>query len=160
MISYYAAETCLEKFNKSLTDEHLATEQMHNSSETSPNWWYLPWKIALTPQKSAPSGFKDSKGRLLAYSNAAGTQKLRLLVIGTSRNPCTLKVLEEFFQSHIRTGSMQAWFTRPVFLNWFESHFVHEVRAHWTSPGLASDAKFMLILDNCSVLQCRIPCLR
>jgi hypothetical protein len=36
------------------------------------------------------------------------------------------------------------------YLHWFENHFVHEARTHCTSVGLASDAKIMLILDNCS----------
>lgn len=73
---YDAAEEYLEEFYKLVTEQHLSQEQACNADETALYWRYLSQKTVVTPQESAPSGFKDSKERLtvLACSNASGTQ--------------------------------------------------------------------------------------
>jgi hypothetical protein len=100
-----------EKLNKSDTDEYLVTQWVCNCSETFSSWWYLPWNTVLTPQKSAPSGFRLKIKNIYAYSNAAETQKWRWIVVGSNRNLCTLKGVEGFFQSQIQAVCKQySWY--------------------------------------------------
>jgi hypothetical protein len=90
---YYTGEAYLEEFNQLVTDKHLLAQQVYNADETSLFWRYLPLKTVVTPQVSAPSGFKESKEKvtMLACSNEAGTHKARLLAIGKSRNSHALQ---------------------------------------------------------------------
>jgi hypothetical protein len=89
------------EFNQLVTDKHLSVQQVNNADETSLFWKYLPWKTVVTPQKSAPHEFKDSKQRLtvLVGSHAAGTQKARLFDTGKSRNAHVMRSVN--FASHI-----------------------------------------------------------
>ncbi|XP_002941410.1 jerky protein homolog [Xenopus tropicalis] len=146
---YNVADNFVKKLNKLVSDEHLSAEQVYNAAKASLFWRHLPQKLVATAQKPPSSGLEDPKERLtvLACSNAAGTHKARLLVIGKSRNPRAFKGVRVFPVTY--TANKQAGITREIFQDWFENHFVPEARAHCMSVGLSQDAKVMLILDHC-----------
>ncbi|XP_018079558.1 jerky protein homolog [Xenopus laevis] len=146
---YNVADTFVKKLNKLVSDEHLSAEQVYNAAKTSIFWRHLPQKLVETAHVPAPSGLDEPKERLtvLACSNAAGTHKTRLLIIGKSRNPRAFKGVRVFPVTY--TANKQAGISREIFQDWFENHFVPEARAHCMSVGLSCDAKIMLILDHC-----------
>ena len=93
---------------------------------------------------------KGSKNRVsvLGCSNAAGTHKTKLLVIGKNVNPRCFKGVKVF--PVIYRSNKKGWMTTKIFLQWFERYFVREARAHCTSVGLDPNCKIVLLLDNCS----------
>jgi hypothetical protein len=92
---------------------------------------------------------KESKERLtvLACTNAAGTHKLKLIVVDKSARRRALKGVNSFpFHYH---ANKRAWITSQFMLDWFVNYFAPEARAHCKSKGLGDDCKIILTLDNC-----------
>jgi hypothetical protein len=71
---------------------------LYTADKTSLFWRYLSQKTVVTPQETAQSGFKDSKERpnVLACSNAVGSHKARLLVVGKSRDRSALPLIYSY----------------------------------------------------------------
>jgi hypothetical protein len=85
--------TFTTKLAKIIEEEDLNSDQMYNCDETGLNYKMLPTKtLAAREEKSAP-GYKRSKERLtvMACSNASGEHKLKLTLIGKSKNPRAFK---------------------------------------------------------------------
>lgn len=145
-----SAEDFVEEFQELIKDNKLSPDQVYNADETSLFWKYVPRKTYVAPEESAPSGIKDSKERLtvLACSNAAGTHKCKLLMIGKSAKPRALKNIKRL--PVIYRANKRAWMTQALCQEWFDNHFVPEARAHCTSVGLPRDCRILLVLDNCT----------
>ncbi|XP_069170915.1 jerky protein homolog-like [Procambarus clarkii] len=111
----------------------LPTETMAHSGEDDPS-----------------GGYKQNKQRisLLCCANAAGTHKLKLLVIGISKNPRALKSARCL--PVIYKDQPSAWMSRVIFVEWFNKNFVPEVKEHLKSVGLPQNSKVVLLLDNSS----------
>lgn len=144
------AEEFVEEFQNLIKEHNLTPEQIYNADETSLFWRYVPRKTYVAPEESAPSGVKDSKERLtvLACSNAAGTHKCKLLIIGKSARPRALKNVKNI--PVLYRANKRAWITQDLFTDWFQHHFVPEARSHSISIGLPRDSKILLVLDNCT----------
>eukprot|EP00102_Acyrthosiphon_pisum_P019793 XP_016657003.1 PREDICTED: jerky protein homolog-like [Acyrthosiphon pisum] len=88
-----AATLFNDEFNSLLSKLNLSTEQVYNTDESGLFWKMLPSKtLAAQSEKSAP-GHKSSKERLtiMTYSNATGSHKIKLTVIGKAKKPRSFK---------------------------------------------------------------------
>ncbi|KFD68209.1 hypothetical protein M514_19691 [Trichuris suis] len=88
-----AAAAPVDEFTKLVTDEKLSPEQVCNADETALFWKSTPRRTLATDDAESPIGYKASKERVtvLCCSNADGTHKCTLLVIGKSLRPRAFK---------------------------------------------------------------------
>lgn len=145
-----SAEVFIDEIAAIIKEENISLEQIYNADETALFWRYMPRKTLATLEEKKPSGVKDIKERLtvLACANAAGTHKLKLMIIGKSARPQSFKGVKIF--PVIYKNNKRAWITQESFTDWYENHFIPEARNHCTSVNLPLDAKIMLIVDNCT----------
>lgn len=122
-----SAEEFIDYFTN-LVKEELSSEQIYNMDETGLFWRSLPQKTLATSDEKKPSGVKEDKQRItvLVCSNATGTHKCMLLVVGKSVNPHPLK-----------NGNKKAWVTREMIIECFKNNFVAEVHEHNDKMGLS-----------------------
>ncbi|XP_046663035.1 jerky protein homolog-like [Homalodisca vitripennis] len=116
--------------------------------ETGLNFKLLPRKtLATAKEKSAP-GFKVSKERITVAlcSNASGTHKLPLFVIGKSAKPRAFKTLDMSKLPVYYRSQKSAWMDSHLFKEWFICEFVPKVKSHLLSLKLPVSA--LLLLDN------------
>lgn len=146
-----AAEEFVEEFEKIVHEEKLSPEQIYNMDETGLFWCNLPRKTFVSEQETEPSGVKDDKRRItvLVCSNAAGTHKCKALVVGKSANPRALSGVRQVLPV-IYKSNKKAWITRELCTEWFQEHFLKEVRKHYSEVGLPVDSKILLLMDNCT----------
>ena len=79
-------------------------------------------------------------------SNAAGTHKCKLFVVGQYKKPRTFKNMVHFPVHY--DASESAWMMQALFSCWFHHCFVPEVKQHLRDQGMPEDSKVILILDN------------
>ena len=93
--NHVAAEEYICEFTGLVASRNYSPEEVYNADETGLNFKALPKKSLASKDESRAPGFKVSKERatLLACSNAAGTNKFPLKVIGKSAKPCHLQRL-------------------------------------------------------------------
>lgn len=144
-----SAEVFIDEIETIIEEKKLSLEQIYNADETALFWRYMPRRTLATLEETKPSGVKDIKERLtaLACANAAGTHKLKLMLIGKSARPQSFKGVKVF--PVIYKHSKRAWITKDIFTDWYENHFLPEARNHCISVNLPLDAEIMLIIDNC-----------
>lgn len=144
-----SADDFIDEFEALIKEEGLSPEHIYNADETALFWRCLPKKTLACEEEKTPSGLKELKDRVtvLACSNAAGTHKLKLLVIGKSKKPRAFKGVKVFPVQY--RGNKRGWMTTEIMMEWYDTIFVKEARRHATSLGNPS-AKIVLILDNCS----------
>lgn len=145
-----AAAAYVDKFAKFVKDENLSTEQVYNADETALYWRCMPKKTLVTEDEVNPTGLKEPKDRvtIMGCSNAAGTHRLKLLMIGKSFRPRALKGVKIY--PVVYRASKRGWMTTKIMLEWFNNYFVPDARAHCTKAGLDPKCKIVLLLDNCS----------
>lgn len=136
----------IDEFQNEVEENGLNREQVYNVDESGLFWKSLPKKtLALAGEKDAP-GRKVSKERLTFFpcSNAAGTHKLQLAVIGKSKKPRCFKncVLPVKYYSQ-----KNAWMSKNIFKEWFHNEFVPQVKEYLKKIGLPQKA--LLLIDNC-----------
>ena len=104
----------------------------------------------LTTVHSDPSGTKKAKERVTinACSNVTGSIKLPLLFIGKSKNPRCFRGINKSTLPVIYRSQKRFWVDMVIFNDWFQNHFVPNVKSKLTELGLEPNA--MLLLDNCS----------
>ncbi|KFD67448.1 hypothetical protein M514_20484 [Trichuris suis] len=144
-----AAKEFVEEFARIIADEKLSPEQVYNADETSLFWRYCPRRTVTTSDEIAPTGVKDTKERIgvLACGNAASTHKCKLAAVGKNLHPRCFKSLHSLPIHYY--ANKKAWFTRDIFSQWFQKHFVPAARAHCREVGLQNGCKILLLLDNC-----------
>ncbi|XP_036598039.1 jerky protein homolog [Trichosurus vulpecula] len=133
-------------FFRSLIAEHgLSPEQFYNADETGLFWRCLP---NSTPEGASASGLKQTKDRLtvLMCANAAGSHKIKPLVIGKCNGPRTFKGIQHLPVAYKAQGN--AWMDKEIFSDWFHHIFVPSVKDHFRNIGLPDDSKAILLLDN------------
>lgn len=141
-----AFELFKTKFQNEISEKGFNREQVYNVDESGLYWKSLPRKtLVLAGEKEAP-GRKISKERITFFpcANAAGTHKLRMAVIGKSKNPRPFK---NFVLPVTYFSQKSAWMNRQIFLEWFHNDFVTSVRNHLKAINLPQKA--ILLLDNC-----------
>jgi hypothetical protein len=81
-----------------------------------------------------------------ACSNASGTHKLSLFVIGTSHKPRAFKNLNLSSLPVYYRAQKSVWMDATLFRVWFHEEFVPAVSRHLKSRNLPEKA--LLVLDN------------
>jgi hypothetical protein len=143
-----AANDFSEKLKRIIEREKLTPEQVYNIDETGLNYKLLPNKTFATPQEKSASGFKVNKERITVAlcSNATGTHKMPLFVIGMSAKPRVFKNLNMSSLPVYYRSQKSAWMDSYLFKEWFVAQFVPSVKEHLTSLKLP--VKAVLVLDN------------
>lgn len=126
---------------------NLTATQVYNADESALFWKMLPEKTMVRFDEKTAPGRKVSKERVtfLACTNADGSHKLKLLVIGKSKNPRAFKNVDLPVEYK---NSKNAWMTFAIFREWFLSSFVRQVRCHLKRKNLPERA--VLLVDNAS----------
>lgn len=143
-----AAKEYLDEFADLISSENYSPQQVYNADETGLNFKALPTKSLASKEESSAPGFKMNKQRLtvLACSNAAGTNKLPLMVIGKSAKPRALKNMNMNSLPVYYRNQTKAWMTGNLFKEWFEKKFVPSVTRFNEENGLPPRA--LLLIDN------------
>ena len=144
-----AAEEFIPKFRKFIEENNYTLSQVFNCDESGLYYKLLPEKSLAAQFEKSADGRKTQKERVTisACSNATGSIKLPLLLIGKSKNPCCLNIPRDSLPVEYASQS-NAWVNSPIFLNWFHHSFVPFVRKKLIEMGL--EPKAVLLLDNCS----------
>lgn len=137
-----------KKFEKMFNNEKLSPAQIYNADETGLNYKMLPTKTLASKLDDAARGHKKNKERVtvLVCSNASGTHKLPLVLIGKSANPRALKNIKRSALPLHYASQKSAWMSANIFKDWFFHHFVPAVKIFLTKEGLP--LKAVLLLDN------------
>lgn len=153
-----AAKNFSAKFLKIIGDQNLSPEQIYNIDETGLNFRLLPRKTFATPQETSAAGFKVSKERITVAlcSNASGTHKIPLFVIGTAAKPRAFKNINMETLPVYYRSQKSAWMDTYLFREWFVCEFVPKVKNHLTKLNLP--IKALLLLDNAPTHQEGLQC--
>uniref|UniRef100_A0A1B6GWK2 HTH CENPB-type domain-containing protein n=1 Tax=Cuerna arida TaxID=1464854 RepID=A0A1B6GWK2_9HEMI len=139
-----------EKIRKLILSEGLTSDQIFNCDETGLNFRMLPSKTLASQQETSAPGYKKSKDRVtvLGCANAAGSLKLKPVVIGKYKKPRAFKNTNVDTFPSTYTNQKNAWMDSRIFKQWFFEEFVPVVEAFLENKKLPRKA--LLILDNAS----------
>ncbi|XP_050526828.1 jerky protein homolog-like [Daktulosphaira vitifoliae] len=143
-----AATLFNDEFNSMLSKLNLSPDQVYNADESGLFWKMLPSKtLAAQSEKSAP-GHKSSKERLtiMTCSNATGTHKIKLTVIGKAKKPRSFKGTEMKYFPCDYYHHPKAWMNQVIFSEWYFNVFVPSVKKFQDEKGIPKRA--VLLLDN------------
>lgn len=118
-------------------------DRVYNADETGLYWKMMPNRTLVKPTERQAPGRKVLKDRvtLMVCTNASGTHKIPLLVIGKSQKPRCFKNVKKLPVEY--RGQKSAWITRDLTLDWYENIFLPAViEKH------GAEHKFLLLLDN------------
>lgn len=143
-----ASSRFTEEFAAFVEAEGLGAEQLYNIDETGLNFKMLPEKTLASSSEASAPGLKKIKERLTVAvcSNATGTHKMPLFVIGKSAKPRAFKNVNPSSLPVYYQSQRSAWMDSKLFTDWFFSQFVPAVIRHLKSKKLP--AKAVLLLDN------------
>lgn len=129
--------------------EGYSLDQVFNCDETGLYYKMLPGRT-LTTVHNEPMGTKKAKDRVTinACSNASGSIKLPLLLIGKSKKPRCFAGINMSALPVVYKSQKNAWVNTFIFKEWFNDNFVPFVQKKLKELG--QDPKALLILDNCS----------
>lgn len=135
-----------EKFSAVVEEMQLSNEQVYNADESAIFWKTLPDTTWVHQDENSAPGRKISKDRLtfMPCCNAAGSHKLPLLVLGKAARPRALK--NETSLPVVYKASTKGWMTRPLFMKWFKTSFIPEVKKF--SMRINKPCKALLLVDN------------
>ncbi|KAJ8886555.1 hypothetical protein PR048_012766 [Dryococelus australis] len=119
----------------------MSPEQVYNANETALYWRGMQ-RNTLCTLDNAHTGMNKINERLtvLGCSNAAGTHKLKLLVICKIMRPRKLRDVKVMSIEYI--ASIKAWLTTKITTEWFNS-FVQQARQHCNNVDLKQDCKII-----------------
>lgn len=133
------------KLQALIEEMQLTKDQVYNADESALFWRVLPNTTWVHKDEKSAPGRKVSKDRVtfMPCSNALGTHKLPLLVLGKSKNPRVFKnaQLPVKYQA-----STKGWMTRNLFSEWFKTTFVPEVKQYQGNTN--KSCKALLLIDN------------
>ena len=137
-------------FREFAVREGLSLDQIFNFDKTGLYYRLLPERTLATAFAKTADGRKRSKDRVTlgACSNASGSVKLPLFMIGKSSHPRCLKDINTSLLPFIYVGQRNAWMDTEIFTQWFHTRFVKSVRAALIARDV--EPKALLLLDNCS----------
>lgn len=138
------------ELKKKLDDLGLEDEQIYNADEAALYWKLLPNTTQDFKSSSMNCGFKKQKDRLtlLFAANKSGNHKLKLFLVGKSKNPRVLKNVNRDNLPVVYESSKNAWMTQTLFKKWFFDSFIPSVRLHLRNKSL--EEKAVLLIDQCS----------
>lgn len=142
-----AVEPFRIKLKQKIEQLGLSLEQIYNADESGLYWRCLPEKTLVHADEKGAPGRKISKDRItfMPCANASGRHKLRLLVIGKSKNPRPFKNIQ--LPVYYR-NQKSAWVNQAIFKEWFHNEFVPSVKKHLRNSNF--EEKALLVLDNAS----------
>ncbi len=145
-----AAEHFISTFQAFVEDNNYTLNQIFNCDETGLYYKLLPRKTLASCFEKSADGRKGQKERVTinACSNALGTIKLPLLLIGKYKNPRCFKNISRESLPLIYTNQSNAWVNSVIFTDWFHQNFVPKARKGLQDLGV--EPKAILLLDNCS----------
>ncbi|XP_030767450.1 jerky protein homolog-like [Sitophilus oryzae] len=123
----------------------LTKEQVYNADESALFWRVLPNTTWVHKDEKSAPGRKVSKDRVtfMPCSNASGTHKLPLLVLGKSKNPRVFKNAQLPVKYE---ASTKGWMTRNIFSEWFKTIFVPEVKQYLSNANKPAGHCFLLTM--------------
>lgn len=126
----------------------LKKSQVYNADESALFIKLLASRSVVLSHEKKASGRKLNKMRytFMPCSNVDGSNKLKLMFIGTAAKPRSLPAKELLPVSYY--NSKKAWMTRELFRTWFYGEFVPAVREY--SKKFNLEPKALLLLDNCT----------
>ncbi|VEN43486.1 unnamed protein product [Callosobruchus maculatus] len=141
-----AREFCV-KFQEIFKENEMLPCQVYNIDETGLNFKMLPTKTLAASNESV-TGTKLMKDRITVApcSNADGTHKLPLFVIGKSKKPRAFKNLNPSSLPVYYRNQKSAWMDCNLFKSWFFDEFVPSVEKNLKEKKLP--ARAILLLDN------------
>lgn len=138
-----AVQPFINRLNAKIEEMGVTEEQIYNADETGLYYRLLPENTYVSSNEKSAAGHKKSKERLTAMlcANAAGTHKVKPLVIGKSRKP---RCFKDFINPLDYDNSQNAWMTLKIFKNWFNTSFVRQV------------SKPCFVICSCSLFRSRL----
>lgn len=135
----------INDFKKIILENEFVQEQIYNCDETGLVYKSLHNKTNVAYFEKSAAGRKLMKERvtIMPCTNATGTHKLELMMIGKSKSPRCFKNSD--IPLHYKS-SKNAWQTTALFLDWFKTVFIPQVTLHLQSKNLP--VKAILLLDN------------
>lgn len=133
------------KFRTIVEQLGLTTAQIYNADESALIWKSFEISTLVGQEERSAPGRKKAKERItfMPCSNADGSNKLRMLVLGKSKNPRPFKNIQlpVYYRS-----SKKGWMNKHLFKEWFHNEFVPSVRTFSENNNIPSTA--ILLLDN------------
>uniref|UniRef100_A0A8C4QEF8 HTH CENPB-type domain-containing protein n=1 Tax=Eptatretus burgeri TaxID=7764 RepID=A0A8C4QEF8_EPTBU len=122
--------------------------QVYKIDEAGLFWKKMPTKTFLTQEETSAPGFKLTKERLslLFCANAAGTDKLKPVVVGTEKWPQAFKNIKVAHLPVMWRYNSKAFIVQALFHNWFLHSFIPHVKRFLHSRNLSEKA--VLVLNN------------
>lgn len=129
-----------------ITEGNYKLENIYNADESGLNHRAMPKRTLVLGEEKVAVGGKVSKERItiMCCANATGSHKIKILAIGKSKQPrCfpkngKLPVHYDY--------SKKAWMTTAIFVKWYDTIFIPEVKAHQKKINSFGDV--LLLLDN------------
>lgn len=120
-------DTFKRKLQERISELGLSSDQLYNADQSGLFWKLLPERIDTSPFEKNPEGNKIEKHRItfLGCANRTGLHKLKLLVIGNTKNPSDL---ENFDYLVDYRNSESPLITATIIKDWFHQLFVPQVR--------------------------------
>ncbi|XP_055542586.1 jerky protein homolog-like [Wyeomyia smithii] len=126
----------------------LKKSQVYNADESAIFVKLLASRSVVLSNEHQPAGRKLNKMRytFMPCSNVDGSNKLKLMFIGTAAKPRSFPDKDKLPVSYY--SSKKAWMTRDLFKSWFYNEFVPAVREFSNKSNL--EPKALLLLENCT----------
>ncbi|XP_058811334.1 jerky protein homolog-like [Topomyia yanbarensis] len=131
-----------------IVESDLKKCQIYNADESAIFAKLLASRSVVLANETKASGRKLNKMRytFMPCCNADGSNKLKLMFIGSAAKPRSLATKELLPVSYY--NSKKAWMTRELFRTWFYREFVPTVREF--SKEFNLEPKALLVLDSCT----------
>jgi len=128
-----------------IKNEDLTPHQVFNCDATGLNYKQIP-KKTYDDTNNELAGFKIKKKRvtIMICSNASGTLKLPLVLIGKDAKLCGFKSLT--VRPVVYKSQKNTWLTASLFEEWFKEQFVPQVQSFLKNMELPPKA--VLFMDN------------
>lgn len=151
LLANFVASQYYEKdFKNLIKSRNLTKAQVFNLDESNLPYKHIPAKILAPTKFSSVSGMKEQMEKFSfgACSNADGSLKLPLIVIGKSKNPQCFENINKKNLPIWYNHQESAFMNEIIFEEWFRNEFVPKVEKFLVSISLPPLA--VLLVDNCS----------
>ncbi|KAK4303744.1 hypothetical protein Pmani_024265 [Petrolisthes manimaculis] len=147
---YGAAEEMKIKMKEMVEEINYSPQQVWNCDETGLYWKRMPKRTYIMKNEEKAPGLKVSKQRLtvLLMANAAGTERLKPLVIHHSARPRAFKNVFISKLPVLWRANKKAWMTSSIFDEWYIEHAIPAIENVNKKHNMANRA--MVITDNAS----------
>ncbi|XP_068226561.1 tigger transposable element-derived protein 1-like [Palaemon carinicauda] len=108
----------------------------------------MPSRTYISREEKSMPGYKAAKDRLTSMlgANASGDCKLKPLLVYRAANPRAFKNINKSTLPVIWMSNLKAWVTLAIFQDWFNLHFIPEVKLYCHENNIPF--KILLVLDN------------